>query len=623
MTIKFTSIPSKTLSQAILSTGTTFVLNNIEGWDGVDLTSASFGTQAFGAFLSPDRKLLEFFSFDPSTIASASISFVDRGLDFTGANTVVTANKRDWPAGTIVMLGADVSQLLTLLMDLGSAQTVTGEKTFSTSPRVPTGGTGTQAANADDIAAAVSGASGTATNLVKGTVRLSTAAVSAPDPVVVGDNDTRVSTQGENDAQVGNNTDVAVGTGNKFVTQTGLQHNAEKYAVDSSGSSTAYVVTLSPAPTSLTAGMVVHAKIVNANTTTTPTINVNGLGAKTIVKDVNTALAVGDIAANQLCSFMYDGTNMVLQKVQKSVDIQTFTADGTWTKPSGAKIVIVECIGGGASGGGGAGGALANFATGGSGGGGGALTRREIQASDLAATVAVTVGAATTGGAGGTAANGSDGSPGNQSSFGTHAIGYGGGAGFKGTTNSGAQNEKSGGGGGGTGGVGAIGVDNAESLGGAPAIAIGEGGTGGAGGGGGKSAEYGGGGGGQGSDNQAGGSGGSSIFGAGGGGGGGGHVDSGAETAGGAGGNTGAYAVGGGGTAGAADGGAGGAGAAGSSLKLGQGGGGGGGQGSGSGGAGAAGGAPGGGGGGGGGGTTTGGAGGAGARGEVRVITYF
>lgn len=69
-----------------------------------------------------------------------------------------------------------------------------------------------------------------------------------------------------------------------MVTQTGLQHGAELYAVISSASTTAYVATLSPAPTSLTAGMKLRAKIDVANTTATPTINFNGLGAKTIVK---------------------------------------------------------------------------------------------------------------------------------------------------------------------------------------------------------------------------------------------------------------------------------------------------------------------------------------------------
>lgn len=159
---------------------------------------------------------------------------------------------------------------------------------------------------------------------VKGITKTSVAPVSAVNPISVGDNDPRVPTQGENDALVGNNTDIAVGTGNKFVTQTGLQKNAEKYATDTSASSTAYVITLSPVPTSLTNGMIVHAKIVTANTTTTPTLNVNSLGAKTIVKNNNAALVIGDIGANMYCTFIYDSTNTVW--VMQNPPVSTFTA---------------------------------------------------------------------------------------------------------------------------------------------------------------------------------------------------------------------------------------------------------------------------------------------------------
>jgi hypothetical protein len=98
---------------------------------------------------------------------------------------------------------------------------------------------------------------------------------------------------------------------NTFVTQTGLQKQAEIFAIDGSASSTAYTATLSPVPASLTNGMVVRVKIGLANTTTTPTLNVNGLGAKTIVKGVSTALATSDISAGQYCTFIYDSTNTV------------------------------------------------------------------------------------------------------------------------------------------------------------------------------------------------------------------------------------------------------------------------------------------------------------------------
>lgn len=315
MTIKFTSIPPKTLSQAILSSGLTFKLSNIKGWDGVNLTSAEFGTQAFGAFISADRTLVEFFSFDPSTITSTSISFVNRGLAFTGADTVVSGNKRDWTSGsTTVQLGADVPQLLTLLMALDGAQTVTGVKTFASgaTPKVTDAPlTSTEVVNkayADGLA--IAGAPDSSTT-VKGISKMSVAPASATSPIAVGDNDPRVPTQGENDAQVGNNIDVAVGTGNKFVTQTGLQHNAEKYAADA-GANDTYVITLSPVPTSYTNGMVVHFKANTANTGAA-TLNVNSLGAKTIKKYVSTTLADGDIAAGMLCTVIYDGTDFILQ----------------------------------------------------------------------------------------------------------------------------------------------------------------------------------------------------------------------------------------------------------------------------------------------------------------------
>ena len=76
---------------------------------------------------------------------------------------------------------------------------------------------------------------------------------------------------------------------------------------------------------------------------------------------------------------------------------QTFTASGTWTKPSGVSTVYVYAVGGG--GGGGGGGA----------GGGGAGIFRMVDASTVPASVAVTIGSggAFGGGGGGTSSVGS------------------------------------------------------------------------------------------------------------------------------------------------------------------------------------------------------------------------
>jgi hypothetical protein len=113
----------------------------------------------------------------------------------------------------------------------------------------------------------------------------------------------------------------------------------------------------------------------------------------------------------------------------RTVDVQTFTASGTWTKPSGVTFVIVEAIG---AGGGGAAGyrqAASTNRFGGGGGSSGIRVLRHFLASDLGATETVTIGA---GGAGGTA-HASDsqstnppGSDGGNTTFGSHVTAHGG-----------------------------------------------------------------------------------------------------------------------------------------------------------------------------------------------------
>lgn len=72
----------------------------------------------------------------------------------------------------------------------------------------------------------------------------------------------------------------------------------------------AFSVTVSPAITAYTTGAMYMVKFNAANTTTTPTVNMNGLGAKTMVKRASTAMAANDILANGFYLLMYNGTNM-------------------------------------------------------------------------------------------------------------------------------------------------------------------------------------------------------------------------------------------------------------------------------------------------------------------------
>src|SRR5574340_683692 len=99
--------------------------------------------------------------------------------------------------------------------------------------------------------------------------------------------------------------------GQGYDNMTLLAQGLPEYAADA-GAADAYVVTLTPTPLAYTAGMRVRFKATNANTGSS-TINVNGLGVKTIKKRGGSAdLAAGDILAGQMCSLEYDGTNFQL-----------------------------------------------------------------------------------------------------------------------------------------------------------------------------------------------------------------------------------------------------------------------------------------------------------------------
>lgn len=79
------------------------------------------------------------------------------------------------------------------------------------------------------------------------------------------------------------------------------------YAADSVGTDS-YAITVTPAPTAYVTGQKFTFKAGTANTGGA-TLNVNGLGAKTIKKNATLDLTTGDIVANQLVTVTYDGTN--------------------------------------------------------------------------------------------------------------------------------------------------------------------------------------------------------------------------------------------------------------------------------------------------------------------------
>lgn len=187
------------LGTSIGSTDTSIILSSfLEPVTGVPYTMVLLNTDiAFGT-IAPKTTSSEFISFTGITQnanGSATLTGVTRGLAKKYPFTTDAAYKLPH-SGQSQFIISDAPQVFQEYVSNVNDQTVGGIKTFSVSPLVPTGGTGTQAANATDIANAISGATGTATNLVFGTVKLSVAAVSGPNPIAVGDNDPRIVTTG-------------------------------------------------------------------------------------------------------------------------------------------------------------------------------------------------------------------------------------------------------------------------------------------------------------------------------------------------------------------------------------------------------------------------------------------
>lgn len=129
-----------------------------------------------------------------------------------------------------------------------------------------------------------------------------------------------------------------------------------------------------------------------------------------------------------------------------SSDVQTFSASGTWTKPSGSpKFTDIECWGGGAGGGSGAQVTLGTAVSGGAGGGGGQYGHAVVSTASMGASETVTLGSggtagsATSGNAGGNA-----GGNGGNTSFGLWVTAWGG---FNGTAAAASANSTGGAGG--------------------------------------------------------------------------------------------------------------------------------------------------------------------------------
>lgn len=113
----------------------------------------------------------------------------------------------------------------------------------------------------------------------------------------------------------GNNTGSTAAPGYQLI---GSQDWSPNAYIAGAGSVNVMTATLSPALTSLVAGIEVDILPNLANTSTTPTLNVSALGAKTITKNGTSALAAGDLITTAIAKLIYDGVEWQLQNPQTS-----------------------------------------------------------------------------------------------------------------------------------------------------------------------------------------------------------------------------------------------------------------------------------------------------------------
>lgn len=226
---------------------------------------------------------------------------------------------------------------------------------------------------------------------------------------------------------LGGASQVAPATRSQHAPNTGqMQAGFGTYALDTGGTNI-IVAALSPAPAALVDGMLIRVLIAAGNTGVT-TLNLNGLGAKAVQGLGAAALQGGELVTGGRAMFIWAAAqnSWILQSCQAAplqvgdaskshhamtlgqatgrlINIQYFTASGTYTATPGTATIVAE-----GQGGGGAGGGVAAIGAGVAAGGGGGSAGTVAATARTAAPgpTAVTIGAGGLGLAGNTGGSG-------------------------------------------------------------------------------------------------------------------------------------------------------------------------------------------------------------------------
>lgn len=103
-----------------------------------------------------------------------------------------------------------------------------------------------------------------------------------------------------------------------LATHAQVQSSSFNFGV-SGGAADAYTITLNPVPSSYTDGLLITMTANHDNTTVSPTLNVNGLGAKTITLWGNGSLLPSDIMTDSSYIFIYNADDDIFELINPTV----------------------------------------------------------------------------------------------------------------------------------------------------------------------------------------------------------------------------------------------------------------------------------------------------------------
>ncbi len=292
---KYAQLQSFTLAGAGVSIGdTSMTLNSFNQINGTPLTMSNFGIKGYGT-LEPGSGLNEeqisFTGITSNMDGTVTLTGIDTVLDvFPYTETSAFASDH---AGAVTFVISNTAGFYGHFANKLNDETILGLWTFTDA---------TRPALVSDIDATLAPQLITLGQLQRTAIAGGTNATTTVQGFV------QLATQTQYDAKT------LIGSTGAALVATPDLNRATKYndGINDTGTANTYTIAPSPAISAYTAYQ--QFTFVPAHTNTgASTLNVNGLGTKSIVKNVSTALSGGEIVTGVVTTVVYDGTNFQIK----------------------------------------------------------------------------------------------------------------------------------------------------------------------------------------------------------------------------------------------------------------------------------------------------------------------